>query len=120
MKSNQNTSSFVFLKGILMGPPTIREKGAVTSATLRVEENGHRIQVKLRGKARVDMIRGWQKGDDGVVMGNLESHFNTRTRSHVPYVRAVTVFPEAEGNDWEEFGLSAMLGRIYRKLAEGM
>lgn len=116
-KSSEQTS-FVFLRGTLLKTPRLRQEGR--SATLLVAQGKNRTQVKVRGPARVEAVRGWQAGDRVVAMGNLESHFDTRTKSHLLYVRAIVLLrQEAEERvDWDEFGLPAMLGQIYRKLAE--
>ena len=114
--------SFVLLRGILLKNPIFREnERSSATATLVVGEETNRVLVKLRGPARLETVRGWKEGDQVMVMGNPESQFNTRAKSHTVHVRAVILFlqEDVEGDDWDEFGLSAMLGRMYQKLADG-
>lgn len=120
MTDQLHQTSFVFLRGQLVKDPQFRGE---TSATLLISQAGQRddkILVKLNGRARVETIRGWDRGDAVTILGTLESQYDTRYRIHLTFVRA-TLIARADddtGADWEKFGLPIILAKAYNEIVK--
>lgn len=111
-------TSFVFLRGQLVRAPQLKGETAATLLVCQAGRPDDKILVKVNGRARVETIQGWGRGDAVTILGTLESHFDTRHRAHLTFVQAtlITRADDDTGADWEKFGLPVILAKAYSEI----